>query len=168
MRRRIGRGGRVIYDRHQSNLNLDPKWKFDNYDEDVDEMIVEMQEDPRFILFRAFNLAPSSEQECRSLMNKPYFPDQINVVPITREQRLANQAALAAAAPQVVVAPPPKKRPPRTNEQKNIKKKVVPELDPRQAAVKAFLAASQKQASQNTVNPPSQFIRPSGSPGILI
>lgn len=42
----------------------------------------------RFMTYRAFNLAPFSEQECRTVMNRPTFPDQINIQPLSQQQRL--------------------------------------------------------------------------------
>ncbi|KAJ3397916.1 Enhancer of polycomb-like protein 1 [Lobulomyces angularis] len=120
IRRRVGRGGRIIFDRHYNRnelLNLVrcekyitkntdseeedtfetkfiKKWKFDCSDEDIEDKIVELEEQARFTMYRAFNLAPGNEAECRSLMNKPSFPEQTTIIPYNHEKRaqLYNQS----------------------------------------------------------------------------
>ncbi|EGF81202.1 hypothetical protein BATDEDRAFT_34799 [Batrachochytrium dendrobatidis JAM81] len=86
IRRRIGRGGRIVFDRRhcQSDRRLHEahatKWRFDDSDDEMDEEI-EYEDDHMLISNRAFAIAPL-EEEYRLLMNKPAFPDQIHVQPL--------------------------------------------------------------------------------------
>lgn len=84
-------------------------------------------------------------------MNKPQFTDQINITPRTHLQRSLIQQAMEEKATASPAPPPNRKRGSRTSvtgAEKPVKKVKPPEaqLNPRDAAVKNLLLASQKQA----------------------
>jgi hypothetical protein len=159
-RRRIGRGGRIIFDRHMQKSSWSShhtsgeydKWKYDDLDgESTHHHIHELEETEKFTMYRAFHLAPSTEQECRLLMNKPHFSEQINISPRTQLQRAVVQLAMDEKA--AMASPAPRKKAAATGGRvataasvvKKIKPPEIP-LNPREAAVKNLLLASQKQA----------------------
>jgi hypothetical protein len=130
------------------------KWKYDDLNgEATHHQIHELEETDKFTMYRAFQLAPNSEQECRLLMNKPHFSEQINISPRTQAQRAAVQLAIEekAAASASPVAPTRKKATPRAEPVKKVKPPEVP-LNPRDAAVRDLLLKSQQQAQQDAVN----------------
>ena len=107
-----------------------------------------------FTLYRALNLTPANEPECRTLMNKPYYPEQVTILPRTHQQRMfIIQQQQQLNQPQIIR---PQTSSPNANKRKNrpsdgtkgsaVKKKVEPPLEARDFAIRAMLQQSQKAA----------------------
>ncbi|KAJ3090155.1 Enhancer of polycomb-like protein 1 [Quaeritorhiza haematococci] len=147
------------------------RWRYDNSDDELDDEDVELDDLSGNITFRAFHLCPVSEAECRQLMRKPTFPEQINIQPTSLAQRMQQTPT---PPPQVVRAPPPsaiaatsspqagpsgqKKRANKTStdgsttkqggSQSSVKKKQNEPLDPRQTMIKQMMQKAQRAAQQ--------------------
>ncbi|KAJ3194415.1 hypothetical protein HK101_002735 [Irineochytrium annulatum] len=150
------------------------RWRYDCSD-DEDEEWHEMEDEARFMAYRAFDMAPNQE-DIYLLMTKPAFPEQLTPKPnsdprnsapmpppqVTRvltanppQQPVASSAATNGAASQAAAKKRGTKGPENTAASKGnaaqatkVKKPTVPPVidDPQQATVKRMLAESREQA----------------------
>ncbi|KAJ3214544.1 Enhancer of polycomb-like protein 1 [Dinochytrium kinnereticum] len=126
IRTRIGRGGRICFDRHikQSDRHhllggyqssfyrnrdaLDSNEYYDslgyNSESDVEDFIEEIEDDLKNVTYRAFHLAPNQE-DIYSLMTKPVFSEQINPKPTLDSQRFSYPAPHVSRPPTTPTAP---------------------------------------------------------------
>lgn len=140
-RRRIGRGGRVIFDRHCHNRS-----SFDTSVLDPSPSIPIQQPEYHLLTsllsFRVFQIAPRAEQHT-TLQNKPAHiqPFDPNAQPEAHIPPVVTRAPL--------MPPQPKKKRPVSEKALAAKKKVIEQLDPRTAAVKSMMKQAQKAAQQS-------------------
>ncbi|ORY36872.1 hypothetical protein BCR33DRAFT_742537 [Rhizoclosmatium globosum] len=108
-RRRIGRGGRLCFDRRFDLIEPRPKtrsvgkadeidksmqWQYDTpYDNEFQDTVVEMEDTVHNIAFRSFYLSTNSD-DINHFITKPTYPDQINPKPSS--DPLANRAPIPA------------------------------------------------------------------------
>ncbi|TPX51372.1 hypothetical protein SeMB42_g01632 [Synchytrium endobioticum] len=134
-RRRVGRGGRVIFDRYtprsdrtlvsnvpdfmyfdsdrssddgiidnddDSAWRREERWRHDNFSDDDDDDIVELDDSPSIMAYRAFYLGATTEAEYRNLVNQPTFKAQFFAAPSTPAERASH---VPLPPPQVMKAP---------------------------------------------------------------
>ncbi|TPX35576.1 hypothetical protein SmJEL517_g02142 [Synchytrium microbalum] len=128
-RRRVGRGGRVMFDRHvprseriswdeppvpdalyvDNDRNVEEeiwrreeRWRHDNFSDDEDEEPQEIEDNPHNMAYRAFYLGATTEIEYRNLVNQPTFKAQFFASPSTPAERAA---IIPQPPPQIIKAP---------------------------------------------------------------
>ncbi|KAJ3132067.1 Enhancer of polycomb-like protein 1 [Physocladia obscura] len=167
-RRRIGRGGRLCFDRRfdLAQEKREPtdveserlqSWKFDSpLEHEFGDTVVEMEDTLRNVAYRAFYLSPVGD-DIQKYLTKPTYPDHIapkptadplaNKGPIPAYEVIRNASQVAGTDPlaangATTVAATKKKTAPKAH------KKPPPILDERAQKLKNMLESSRSQAQQ--------------------